>query len=395
MTPTRSLPILFTLILALQPVNTPRAAAADKPPASPANPADLVFRVSTSPLRGDDDFHWTVPFDIVNRSGVGLYTDSLVCDADDLDLGVTGLDRHSRQALWSAARMAGSMAAGESVHFEFRMPPISERARLVFHYYGQRADHTPVTATAEADMVPGPASTRVPSAYADGKGSRVEYTVLHAESDAPAPILLVIPGEGDHARSVLFMMGPMHERGYQIVTMSLPGFGLSQGSADFMGPSSVAAAVRVLDQLRRVPGADTSRIAVWGIREGAAVAVQLAATHPSVKALVLESGAYDPWACWRAGDPAWQKRMSAAAGSDSAAWRARSAMNVAERVRVSTLIVHGQVDSVTPPAQAHAFTATLLAHGTNAHELMVPTRGHDLGGAAYRAMGDFLKRVFP
>jgi pimeloyl-ACP methyl ester carboxylesterase len=395
MTPTRSLRTLFTLLLGFQATAATAILAADKPPASVANPRDLIFRVSSSPLRGDDDFGWTLPFDVVNKSGVGLYTDSLICDADDLDLGVTGRDRHSRQTMWSAARMAGSLAAGDSVHFEVRMPPIAERARLVFHYYGQRADHTPVTAVANAEMVPGPASTRAPSEYAGAAGSRIEYAVLPVEGGAPAPILLVIPGEGEYARSILFDMSPLHVRGYQIVTMSLPGFGQSEGSADFMGPNSVAAAARVLDQLRRLPGADTSRIAVWGIREGATIAVQLAATHPEVKALILESGAYDPWACWRAGDSAWQKRMTAAAGSDSAAWRARSAMSVASKVRVSTLIVHGQSDTVAPPAQAHAFKAALVAAGADAREQMVPARGHDVGGGAYRAIGDFMKRVFP
>ncbi|MBI1798986.1 MAG: prolyl oligopeptidase family serine peptidase [Candidatus Eisenbacteria bacterium] len=383
---------LFALALCLAAAPAPALATA---PIAHTPASDFEFRASRPVFVAEDNFSWVLAFDFHNRSGVGLYTDSLLCDIQDLDAGETGASRHSVVSLWSAARMAESVAAGDSVHCELQMPASIEKAHLTFHYFGHRADRSAVTALASADVMPGASSARMPSAFVNVGAQRIEYVQVPAATDGPAPALLVIPGEGRHARSILGPMQAFAARGYHVITMSLPGFGLSQGTADFMGPGSVAAASRVLDQVRGLSGVDSTRIVVWGMREGAAVAVLLASQRPDLEGVIAESGCYEPWACWRAGDPAWRKRMSAAAGADSAAWRARSAMNVVERLRQSTLVVHGENDMVTPAAQAHAFVAALMARGVDGRELMLPGRGHDVSGSQLRAVMDFMQRLFP
>jgi pimeloyl-ACP methyl ester carboxylesterase len=62
----------------------------------------------------------------------------------------------------------------------------------------------------------------------------------------------------------------MRERGYLAAAVSLPGYGRTTGPADFWGPRSQTALRTALGYLLQVPGADSNRVAVYGVSGGAA-----------------------------------------------------------------------------------------------------------------------------
>ena len=386
------------LVAAIAPVacatvaSTPsgRTAAGSAPAApTPATDPGIEVRLETGRIVADEDFMWPLSFVVLNRAASGLYSDSLLCEIESLDPGLPESARHSLVRLNGAVRLVATVGAGDSGHFELRMLPAAERAHLAFHYFGHRSDGTQVTSTVLASAEPGPASQRLPSEFVTVNGQKIEYVRMAAPIDTLAPAVLYIAGDDQTARSVLRNLQPVVGRGIHVVTMSLPGHGLSEGKDDAAGPAAVAAASRVLDEMRRMKGVDPARIAVWGVQRGAAVAALVAAQRSDVRALILEAGCFDPWACARDADAA---SRAAAAGSDSAAWKARAPIAVANRLHVATLVLHGDQDRVAPEAQARGFVAALVAGGADAREQRFPSLGHDLYAASARPATEFLIR---
>ena len=368
----------------------PAAASAAAAPAPPG----IELRLETGTIVADEDFLWPLRFVIVNHAASGLYSDSLLCEIESLDPGLPESARHSLVRLTGAVRLAATVGAEDSGHFELRMPPAAERAHLTFRYFGHRSDRTQVSSTLLASAEPGPVSQRMPSEFVTVNGQKIEYVRISAPGDTLAPALLYIVGDDQTARSVLRNSQPLATHGIHVVTMSLPGHGLSEGKDDAAGPAAVAAASRVLDEVRRMKGVDQARIAVWGVQRGATVAALVAAQRSDVRALILEAGCYDPWACARNADAGSRAGFLAAAGSDSVAWRARAPIAVASHLHVATLVLHGDQDRVAPEAQACGFVAALVAGGTDAREQRFASLGHDLHPASARPATEFLIRQF-
>lgn len=75
--------------------------------------------------------------------------------------------------------------------------------------------------------------------------------------------------------------------------VSQPGFGASDGPADFCGPGTQQAIIAALSFLREQPCVDPDRIVLYGNSRGAVAAAMVAAQVADLRAIVLSSGVYD------------------------------------------------------------------------------------------------------
>src|SRR5215472_18685852 len=115
---------------------------------------------------------------------------------------------------------------------------------------------------------------------------------LALSSDAGRlPALLVLSGDGDSAERCVDANSGVVAMGIQVACVSIPGYGRSSGPGRFVGPQAVAAARRALDLLADRPEIDATRVAVWGLGDGALADGLLMDYDSRPRALSLQSGA--------------------------------------------------------------------------------------------------------
>ncbi len=139
---------------------------------------------------------------------------------------------------------------------------------------------------------------------------------------------------------------------------------------------------------------DPARLAVWGAGRGATAAALLAARHPEVAALVVQSGTYDLAAAATSADAPARAEIAAEAGRDAAALRARTVLRQ-PIPKCAVLLVHGELDTTAPAAAAHAYEAALRKAGAKLESRWFADRGYDISQAATRMTTmTFLRKLF-
>ena len=360
--------LLLLLALAVAP------ACADSPAQTPAAGVP-TFAPDTSAVEADENLQWTIPFQVQNRFPVGVYFDSLICTVQDLDPGETRLERVTVLDVSHIVRET-AVSAGDLYAFTYVAPAIAEHARLTFRLVMHRADKTSTSVTTSVEMLPGRVSRAHPSEFLTVAGKRVEYVLFPVASDS-VPALMLVHGYGANARTFLRHALRIAPRGYTVMLVSMPGYGQSDGPPDFDGPATLKALGAALDRLKAERGVDPNRVGAWGISRGAGSVALLAEKRADLRAAIAESGTYDLWAAYRAGAPARRQAIVREAGSDSAAWRERSAaLNPGKPGAL--LILHGEKDELAPASQAHGFAGALKARGAGVEERFFPNAGHSL-----------------
>jgi len=340
------------------------AYAAAKPEASAP-----ALTIQPDPVIATADFKWVFGISVNNPLDVGLYPDSLIGFAEDLDPGKTDGPRTQEIPLNQLRRLFAPLSAGTSQGLHYTGNAYFEHSRVTFTFYGHLADKKPIRFEKVFEVMPGPSSRTYPSEFVTTTAGRIEVVSvkrLRPDDGRAVPGILVIHGNGSHARRQLVFAREAALAGYDVVTVSLPGFGLSEGRPDVMGPASYEAAERALAQLAAMPGVDTTRLTVWGVGEGAGVAARLASRHSELAAVVLQEGVYDLWAVARARGKNGLADVAKLAGRDSTAWRDRSALLSATRIAAPVLLLHDPKEATTPIGQARAYSQALLTAGTQA-----------------------------
>jgi len=187
----------------------------------------------------------------------------------------------------------------------------------------------------------------------------------------------------------------MRERGYLAAAVSLPGYGRTTGPADFFGPRSQKAVRVALDYLLQVPGADSSRVAVYGVSGGAATASMEATTDPRIKVLILVAGIYDVGASYPTGDPGLDEHIEREAGLTPEAFAQRAALRYADKIQAATLILHGSEDHRGGVVdQARLLAERLHANGTVVHLRVYDATPHSIPiSAQWEEIDPFLKQI--
>lgn len=159
------------------------------------------------------------------------------------------------------------------------------------------------------------------------------------------------------------------------MSISLPGFGGSTGPEDFAGPRSVAA---VLEAARYLASRrDVSGIAVYGYGQGATTALIAAIRGKDIRLVAVEGGVYGLGRAFPDLPPAERERLrfllGGGPGEKPAAYRMRSPIHEAGRLRAPALIIHSRDEKRYPLVESERLAEALKAKGLP--HRFIPTRG--------------------
>jgi len=263
-------------------------------------------------------------------------------------------------------------------------------------------DHTPAVVLVDPDTgcheqlshsAPGDCATAyepIDFPTRDGAGAHgVWYPALlhRADSTAPAPLLVrVHPGPTANSRLrldpwITFFTG----HGFAVLDVDYrgsTGYGRVYRNAlrGRWGELDVTDCVDAVEHLADIGRIDPNRVAICGSSAGGYTALRALATTSVFAAASVRHAVIDP-GTWRRSAPKFQAHhtdLLIGPATDTATYRDRSVFAHAHRITAPVLIVHGERDTVTPPAEAHRLAAvlgdraTLLTFADEAHGLRHP-----------------------
>lgn len=233
-----------------------------------------------------------------------------------------------------------------------------------------------------------------------GDGARVE--LFQAQPSAPknGAILFVHGNQGglllggkeavDDGSLVRFSS----RLGVTAAAISQPGFGESDGPADFCGPATQQAIVAALEFLKQQPSVDPARIVLYGNSRGAVASAMVATKVQSLRALILTGGVYDLREAYENSSRGLQQAIQKEAGVSNESFLDRSALHHSHKIRAETLLLHGKYDDRASVDQAERFSEALAEGG-------VPVRFYALEGGhrlpreqVTPILREFLTRIF-
>ncbi len=235
---------------------------------------------------------------------------------------------------------------------------------------------------------------------ADGTGLRGWFIPAAGADPRTAPSIVHVHGNAGSLNDHLAFVDFLPAAGVNVLSFDYRGYGESEGSAWSRAPL-VEDTLAALAALRGRADIDPSRIALYGVSLGGAIAIVAAArdaaTGGALGALLLES----PFACWRdvaanalGGDPAW------APVRGIASWLIPAERDGVPRpvdaiaqLGIPILIIHGDADTIVPVSHGRrlaeaAPAATLLELRGAQHNSLQATHPQ-----ARRAMVEFLHRA--
>lgn len=365
------------------------------PPAT-AERREIRIEGPPTPIPATEDAKWLIPIRVVNDLDVGIVGDSLACEVEDLDPGITGAGRHVQGTSSAIAQIMKALGQRDSTTITFHGLASCERARLTFRLYAHTTTGEAYQATCQAQTGPSLIARSFTSTFIEDKDQRIE-TVLIGERwpRGPSPAILLVHPEGSHARRMIPIAWSLTSAGYTVMLVSLPGYGQSTGPSDFAGPASVRALNLAMDELLRAPLVDSSRVAVWGISRGASAAAMLAARRHDIAALVLQSGVFDPASAYRSSkSDSLRHALDSKEAKSHGGWNARSSLRVASKIKAPALFIHGDRDTEVVSNQSVDLAGKLRAAGGEVQVQIVPQAGHSVPSSiSYPFVTAFLKPI--
>ena len=221
----------------------------------------------------------------------------------------------------------------------------------------------------------------------------VESISFQPPGDGPFPGVLLIPGYQRTARDLVPLGTQLAAAGFAGVAISQPGFGGSEGPADYVGPHTIAALKAGYEKLRKERWVDSRHMAIYGYSRGAIAASLLVLDLPDVKAAVFGAGAYD---FQRLYDdemlPGVRENMKAETGMTQTAIRERSSILRMDQLKCPVLILHGDADRNVPVSQAILLRDRLTALHKEFEIKIFPGREHSIGPEVGTLTLDFFRR---
>jgi dipeptidyl aminopeptidase/acylaminoacyl peptidase len=214
-----------------------------------------------------------------------------------------------------------------------------------------------------------------------------------AGSQQQLPALLVLDGPDGGAKRCIEANSHLTGLGMQIACISIPGYGRSSGPSRFVGKQAVAAARRALDLLAARTDVDSNRLAIWGLSNAAVAAGLVMDADPRLRAVVLESGAYDMARFWP--EATWMTKLAILreVWPSRRILRERSVLaNLPPKLDCRVLILHGDNDMKMPVDQAKLLEQALRERGAKVEALYFARGPHSLGKRVDVPVQDFLKQ---
>ena len=217
---------------------------------------------------------------------------------------------------------------------------------------------------------------------------KIEIFWMRPEVQGHFPVVIALHGNQDPERpgGAVWIHGflqRMVEDRFVSMAISQPGFGNSDGPADYAGPVSQDAVREVIQYLKKQSWVDPTRIGIFGVGRGATLAGLVAEQEPSLAALVLQAGVYDLPTEFDSLKSSSDKEDQAHAasiekeiGKDASVFTSRSVVEGASQIRASTLILVGSRDYAPNVQAAHTLKTELESHGTAVKLVEVKRAGH-------------------
>ncbi len=224
------------------------------------------------------------------------------------------------------------------------------------------------------------------------KNYHIEGYLTRSTEQGRRPGLLVLNGgEGNVDRCVQMSQG-IAAMGIQVACVNIPGYGNSSGPSRFVGQPSVLASRRALDMLAGRTDVDATRLAVWGLGHGAVAAGLLMDYDSRPRALILESGCYDPLSLWPEAPLRTKLSILREVWPSKRILKERSVIaHLPPRLECSVLIMHGQQDNRMPVGQAVKLANALRVRGAKVETCFFPRASHDLGKQVEPELRAFLR----
>ncbi len=229
----------------------------------------------------------------------------------------------------------------------------------------------------------------------------VELFVSRPTGVANRPGILFVHGHQEGLRlggKILAERGTLNayaeRRAWTAASVSQPGYGGSGGTPDYCGPRTQRAIRAALDFVCRQPTVDRDRIVLVGTSRGAIASAMVATGMPELWGLVLIAGVYDFESAFPRLPPSMRLNFEVEAGLSRTAFRARSALPMAGRIRASTLILHGIHDDRCPVSQSEALASALEEQNASHVTLALVASGHLISSRVRsRHLESFLDRL--
>lgn len=234
--------------------------------------------------------------------------------------------------------------------------------------------------------------------HSKDSNKKVEILWTQPAGDGPYSAVLLIHGhqeqitDGGEAFVKTGRLGILASRGYVAASLSQPGYGNSDGPADYCGPITQDAVLVGLDFLRKQSFVAANKVAIYGYSRGAVVASMVATKDPTLAAVVLGAGAYDFFSWYPTPLRGIDANIRQEAGTSAEAFRARSAIYHVDKIKAPILLLHGTQDERIPVRQAEAFFEKLKASGVKVEMKIFPKAGHGIPiDEQYREIYPFLE----
>jgi dipeptidyl aminopeptidase/acylaminoacyl peptidase len=220
--------------------------------------------------------------------------------------------------------------------------------------------------------------------HSKDNNKKVELFWTQPEGDGPYPAVLLIHGHQEQIRNggEAFVktgrLGILASRGYVAASLSQPGYGNSDGPADYCGPFTQDAVLVAMDFLRKQAFVKPNKVALYGYSRGAIVASMVATKDQTLAAVVLGAGAYDFFTWYPTPMRGIDVNIRQEAGTSAEAFRARSAIYDVDKIKAPILLLHGTQDERIPVRQAEAFFEKLQATGVAVKMKIFPKARHNI-----------------
>jgi 2,6-dihydroxypseudooxynicotine hydrolase len=215
------------------------------------------------------------------------------------------------------------------------------------------------------------------------------YLQLPADVTSP-PLIALFPGADSTKEEIFDLAQHIVRRGTAVAVFDGPG----QGSVSLdmkMRPDYELAICTVLDSLLARPDIDSERVAVGGISYGGLFALRAAAADDRIRAVVSISSWYTTAGRFDGMETLTRTGQYQYLGDDPAAVMEKVTLaGVLDRVTVPVLQVYGELDAMSPPANAERIAAELAGPVTT---VVYPDGVHILNNVWFKArpmVGDWL-----
>lgn len=225
-------------------------------------------------------------------------------------------------------------------------------------------------------------------------GNKVEAISFQPPGEGRFPGLLLIPGYQRSATDYISLGRSLAQQGFASVAVTQPGFGKSEGKADYVGPKTIAALTEGFKKFQRASYVDANKMGIFGYSRGGMAASLLAVKLKDVRAAVFGAGIYD---FKKAYDEikveGIRENMSAESGMTEKAIAERSSILKMEQLRCPVLILHGEKDQNVPVSQALVLRDRLTELKKDFEIKLFPNAEHSIpGNELIPAVVDFFNR---